>query len=183
MRCFGLQVSRKVHSLRSEILSIGHDHDHMCKCHARCKMLAKALHEEGYPTRIVRAGSQRCPQSNNKPGTFFKNMHHVSVQTYFRDSPRIIEWRFKDYFQTSKPTQRYNTVLDNIDQVFVGTKQQLKDLLKLLCVELHMSFCQQGQELPPWRRMESMMSRYEAENYKQIHRTYFHLLCIGMMWV
>lgn len=160
---FGLQVSRKVHALIPEIVRVGRNDDHMCECHARCKMLARALYEDGYTTRIARAGNPGCPEIHSKSWTIFKNMHHVSVQAHYEDRLWIIEWKFKDYFQTSKPTERYKAVLDSINEVFVGTIQQLKDILKFLCTELQMSFCEQGQELPPWRRLRSMMSRYEAQ--------------------
>lgn len=155
------QISSLVQAHRGMLHSVPADEDHKCVCHARCRVLGKILRDQGHTVHIVSTRNPMCPMRNYSSTAVFENMNHVSLRVIDKNSAWIIvEWDFKDYFMVRKPSNRYREVFEEISDVFVGSSQQLRNVLKFLCKELQMSFAESGQELPPWRRLGSMMSRW-----------------------
>ncbi len=72
----------------------------------------------------------------------------------------IVDPDFQEQFQIPHPTQQYLEVLKMIPAVFVGTTSRLIPLVQLVAAEIAASFRERGLTLPPWRHVQSMLSKW-----------------------
>lgn len=66
----------------------------------------------------------------------------------------------REQFVISQSTPEYEKLLSLIPGEFVGTSTRLRPLVKLLCMEMEQAFQDTGLTWPPWRQVESMMSKW-----------------------
>jgi PDDEXK-like family of unknown function len=67
---------------------------------------------------------------------------------------------FRDQFEMAKATPSYMRFMDALPQVLVSTEAQLRQLVKILCREMHEAFVKHGASIPPWRGKESLLSKW-----------------------
>jgi PDDEXK-like family of unknown function len=60
----------------------------------------------------------------------------------------------------AKATQSYMRLIDALPPVLVATEYQLRQIAKILCREMHDVFVRRGASIPPWRGMESLLSKW-----------------------
>lgn len=95
----------------------------------------------------------------------FRNLRHefltvLSNEGDFKDSTLIVDPLFREQFAIPQPTATYEALLELIPQEFVGTASRLIPLVQCLCAEMVASFEFKGLTLPPWRRAQSMLSKW-----------------------
>lgn len=95
----------------------------------------------------------------------FRNLRHefltvLSNEGDFKDSTLIVDPLFREQFAIPQPTATYEALLELIPQEFVGTASRLIPLVQCLCAEMVASFESKGLTLPPWRRAQSMLSKW-----------------------
>lgn len=95
---------------------------------------------------------------------FCRNLRHefltVLGEDDFKEATYIVDPLFKEQFQIPQPSPVYSAVLDMLPEEFVGTASRLIPLVQCLCAEMAVSFESQGLTLPPWRRAQSMLSKW-----------------------
>lgn len=119
-------------------------------------LLATELSAVGYivTVRAALGGGASC----------FRNLRHdflaVRGTGDYEGAEFIVEPRFREQFLISHPTAEYSELLLNVPDVFVGTSARLVPVVQVLCSEMADSFDQMGLTLPPWRRTQSMLSKW-----------------------
>lgn len=72
----------------------------------------------------------------------------------------IVEPNFRDCFCIAHPTPRFSAVLDGVPTVAVVTKASLHRAVGILAREMAASFAAQGEDLPPWRTAQALLSKW-----------------------
>jgi uncharacterized protein (TIGR01615 family) len=95
----------------------------------------------------------------------FRNLRHefltvLSNEGDFKDSTLIVDPLFREQFAIPQPTATYAALLELVPLEFVGTASRLIPLVQCLCAEMVASFEAKGLTLPPWRRAQSMLSKW-----------------------
>eukprot|EP00882_Tetradesmus_deserticola_P000732 GHRQ01000799.1.p1 GENE.GHRQ01000799.1~~GHRQ01000799.1.p1 ORF type:complete len:347 (+),score=127.10 GHRQ01000799.1:165-1205(+) len=95
----------------------------------------------------------------------FRNLRHefltvLAHEGDFKDSTLIVDPLFREQFAIPQPTATYQALLKLIPAEFVGTASRLIPIVQCLCAEMVASFESKGLTLPPWRRVQSMLSKW-----------------------
>jgi uncharacterized protein (TIGR01615 family) len=95
----------------------------------------------------------------------FRNLRHefltvLSNEGDFKDCTLIVDPLFREQFAIPQPSATYEALLELVPLEFVGTASRLIPLVQCLCAEMVASFEANGLTLPPWRRAQSMLSKW-----------------------
>lgn len=94
----------------------------------------------------------------------FRNLRHefltVLGEGDYKDVPYIVDPAFKEQFEIPSPSASYAALLELLPGEFVGTSSRLVPLVQNLCAEMVASFDANGLTLPPWRRAQSMLTKW-----------------------
>jgi len=152
------------------------DGDDDCAYNTRlCHRLATKLSSIGYGVLV------RHSVSGGKGSEMFNNLRNdFLVVTALSDStstttttiPHLQEFIvgpcFQDHFTIPHLTARYMGLLSLLPSTLVATPNQLKQLVDLLCAEMHIAFEQCGFSLPPWRQAKSLLSKWLPSKSKDV---------------
>ncbi|CAN7035686.1 hypothetical protein IGI04_032492 [Brassica rapa subsp. trilocularis] len=72
----------------------------------------------------------------------------------------IVETNLAGEFVIAKPTTRYLSLLAQLPRVFVGTPEELKKLVRIMCFEIRRSMKRAEIHVPPWRRNAYMQAKW-----------------------
>lgn len=72
----------------------------------------------------------------------------------------IVETNLASEFEIAKPTTRYLSLLAQLPRVFVGTPEELKKLVRIMCFEIRRSMKRAEIHVPPWRRNAYMQAKW-----------------------
>lgn len=72
----------------------------------------------------------------------------------------IIETNLAGEFEIARPTTRYLSLLAQLPSVFVGTPEELKKLVRIMCFEIRRSMKRAKIPVPPWRRNGYMQAKW-----------------------
>lgn len=72
----------------------------------------------------------------------------------------ILETNLAGEFEIARPSTRYLSFLAQLPRVFVGTPEELKQLVKIMCSEIRRSMKQAEIHVPPWRRNGYMQAKW-----------------------
>ncbi|KAL0436697.1 UNVERIFIED_CONTAM: hypothetical protein Sradi_0377600 [Sesamum radiatum] len=70
----------------------------------------------------------------------------------------FVDLDFASEFEIARPTNSYERLLQHVPRVFIGTSEDLKQILKLVSDSARRSLKSRGLHLPPWRK-----NRFHAE--------------------
>ncbi|XP_010473460.1 PREDICTED: uncharacterized protein LOC104752901 [Camelina sativa] len=82
----------------------------------------------------------------------------------------IVETNLAGEFEIARPTRRYLSILSQVPRVFVGTSEELKHLVRIMCHEMRQSMKHVGIHVPPWRRNGYMQAKW-FDLYKRTSTT------------
>ena len=74
--------------------------------------------------------------------------------------PIIVDPCFKAQFDIQNPSNTYSAMMESVPQVYTGTCDELRALVRIMCREMQQSFEETQCALPPWRTLKSMLSRW-----------------------
>ncbi|KXZ50390.1 hypothetical protein GPECTOR_16g563 [Gonium pectorale] len=126
------------------------------ECDPDVILLATKLSAVGYNVNVRTAlgGGPSC----------FRNLRHEFLAVRGRGDYEgvefIVEPRFREAFSIPHPTAEYAELLAAAPDVFVGPSARLVPIVQTLCSLMAASFEAQGLTLPPWRRTQSMLSKW-----------------------
>lgn len=72
----------------------------------------------------------------------------------------IVELCLAGNFQIARPSTRYSALMDLFPRVFVGTAEELKQVVRLMCNAMKESMTSTDLLLPPWRRNGYMQAKW-----------------------
>ncbi|PNH03227.1 hypothetical protein TSOC_010738 [Tetrabaena socialis] len=94
----------------------------------------------------------------------FRNLRHEFLTVRglgeYEGVEFIVDPSFRQHFVIHHPTEEYAQLLTAAPDVFVGTSARLVPIVQTLCALMVESFERQGLTLPPWRRTQSMLSKW-----------------------
>ncbi|KAL6751789.1 hypothetical protein V8C86DRAFT_649186 [Haematococcus lacustris] len=136
-------------------------------------LLAAKLSAIGY-TAMVRCalgGSGIGPGSSggpgSTPGSCFRNLKHEFLYVKCDNesdahagAELVVDVTFREQFSIPQPTPAFQALLELTPEAWVGSASRLVMVVQLLCQEMASSFIAQGLTLPPWRRTQSMLSKW-----------------------
>ncbi|GAB4821871.1 hypothetical protein N2152v2_008917 [Parachlorella kessleri] len=85
---------------------------------------------------------------------------HCGVCPGFCSSELIVEPSLRSHFTVPRCSERYAALVDLLPAFFVGPACQLEHIIDWLSRELHWSYKQRGEELPPWRQKGCLLSKW-----------------------
>ncbi|CAN7098352.1 hypothetical protein IGI04_021972 [Brassica rapa subsp. trilocularis] len=72
----------------------------------------------------------------------------------------IVETNLAGEFEIARPTTRYISLLSQLPRVFVGTPEELKQLVRIMSFEVRRSMKRAEIHVPPWRRNGYMQAKW-----------------------
>lgn len=72
----------------------------------------------------------------------------------------FVDISFRGSFVIPRPTQKYASFLQLLPETFVGNKTSLVKLVGLVAAEASTSFKAIGMELPPWRKVKTLLTKW-----------------------
>jgi uncharacterized protein (TIGR01615 family) len=97
--------------------------------------------------------------SNYITKRFYRLSNNYALMKY-RNDMFIIDINFKDTFIIARPTKEYADICEKLPHVFVGTRQELFACVSFLCAKMKESFKQSDLHIPPWRNVNSILSKW-----------------------
>lgn len=87
----------------------------------------------------------------------------------------IVETAFRSHFSIPWASKAYKEILEKIPEVFVGEKRMLEEVGLIMAREMAEMFTKMNRVIPPWRRTESILSKWSVQGCKDkgIHDTVF----------
>lgn len=129
------------YQLVEDILSVPHDvsfQDHMQYL--------------GYTVLVHRVQSKRNIYCYYLSNTFYEVVK--SGQVF------LVDMNFRETFRIVRPSEAYEHVYNTIPHVFAGTLEELHVLTYQICKLMAYSFRQMKLSLPPWRRFDSIITKW-----------------------
>jgi hypothetical protein len=80
----------------------------------------------------------------------------------------LVDLDFRQHFEVAKPTLRYGKLLECVPDVLVATEDTCHAVLQLLCAEMQQCFACQGQFMPPWRELPSLLSKWIPQRFNDV---------------
>lgn len=72
----------------------------------------------------------------------------------------LMEPYLRAHFVISRPTERYERLLDTLPPHFVGSHKRLAALVDFMSEQMLASFKERGMPVPPWRQNKSILSKW-----------------------
>ncbi|KAJ6935000.1 hypothetical protein NC652_010096 [Populus alba x Populus x berolinensis] len=72
----------------------------------------------------------------------------------------IVEVFLAGEFEIARPTSRYAELLDAFPRVYVGTPEDVKQIVRLMCNAMRESMKAVGMHVPPWRRNGYLQAKW-----------------------
>ncbi|XP_057459150.1 uncharacterized protein LOC130749800 [Lotus japonicus] len=72
----------------------------------------------------------------------------------------FVDVDFAGQFEIARPTSRYSEILSFVPGVFVGTAEEVKRTVSVLCGAAKRCFKSRGRNLPPWRKNRYMQNKW-----------------------
>jgi uncharacterized protein (TIGR01615 family) len=120
--------------------------------------LADALDRIGYSAHVVSSAAAVTAKKGS-----FSSLRHEYVSINLDGSEYIVDPSFKDHFVVQNPTTRYAAILALVPEtVVVASRQQVLRAVTFLATELQRCFEARKVSLPPWRRLKSLLSKWEV---------------------
>jgi len=100
---------------------------------------------------------------------FGKTENDDGEASYMTSTPVILDPHFRDQFDVQHPSVTYSAVMESVPDVYIGSYKRLEGLVRVLCCQMQKSFQAAQCALPPWRSVNSMLSRWAdpIQRYKQ----------------
>lgn len=80
----------------------------------------------------------------------------------------VMEPHLRAHFVISRPTERYQRLLDTLPPHFVGAHERLARLVDFMSEQMLASFKERGMPVPPWRQNKSILSKWFLPTAKSL---------------
>ncbi|KAL4458036.1 hypothetical protein ABPG75_012901 [Micractinium tetrahymenae] len=119
--------------------------------------LAAALAARGHAVRVLRAAG------GGQGVAAFRRLRHTFLSVAAAavgEQDIVVDPHFRCQFVLAAPSPRFAALHRLLPQVFVGGMDQLEHVVEWVTREMHWSFKEAGQALPPWREHAAVMSKW-----------------------
>ncbi len=111
----------------------------------------------GYNATIVSSNDKDKPMDKYR---CFSKLRHTFIILKDDGQSVIIDPNFRDQFVISRPTEKYEKILSFLPRIFIGGWALLFNQVLVISAEMTESFKQNKFSLPPWRRQNSILSKW-----------------------
>jgi len=115
---------------------------------------ARLCGEMGYDATVKKSRARAMP------GLFDLSHEFIQVRLEGGGALYVVEPLLRDHFALPRASSRYREVLARVPDVFVGSRAQLRTLVGIMCTEMATNLADTGLSVPPWRKFESVWSRW-----------------------
>jgi len=112
----------------------------------------------GYSATVVSSNEKDKPI--DKYRCFSKLRHSFIILQKEEEQIVIIDPNFRDQFVISRPTEKYEKILSFVPRIFIGDWALLFNQVLVISGEMTESFKEKKISLPPWRRQNSILSKW-----------------------
>lgn len=84
----------------------------------------------------------------------------IIINTDDSNTRYIVELSMAGLFTIARPTIHYATLLQTVPDVYVGTVEEMKQVVKLMCKAMKVSMGCRDMKVPPWRKHEYMKAKW-----------------------
>eukprot|EP00798_Chlamydomonas_sp_ICE-L_P023284 gene23284-30519_t len=120
--------------------------------------LAELLSDSGYSV------TARTALGGGEGSDCLRNLRHsfvIAEPPGCQEGSRIIiDPQFKAQFVIAKPTERYSAICNALPDCLVMREDCITQLVTFLCMEVMAAFEAHDVMLPPWRQVDSMLSKW-----------------------
>ncbi|GIL79101.1 hypothetical protein Vretimale_7 [Volvox reticuliferus] len=80
----------------------------------------------------------------------------------------LVDPCLRELFRVAPSTPEYTVIVEQLPQVWVGPRAALMELADAMCGAMAINFRSQGLDVPPWRRRDAVMSRWDPKNQREV---------------
>ena len=121
----------------------------------------------------------RVSLGGGKGQACLRNLRHAYVVAKGRDGEEewrphehlVVEADFASQFVIAKPTPAYEEFFRGIPREFVGTMEDLVDVVELVCTKMQRAFEDRDMVFPVWRHASSMLSKWISKRMETVELT------------
>lgn len=92
----------------------------------------------------------------------FEALRHKFLTVITNGEEFIVDPTFREQFRVQDPTPRFEDMLESVPQVAVAPLSHVLEVVAHIASEMWMCFESKEIPLPPWRRMRSLLSKWEG---------------------
>ena len=81
------------------------------------------------------------------------------------DERVIIEPNLRSHFVVGRATETYKRFVEAVPECFVGSHEQLGEIVRFMCTHMTASFMQVGLDIPPWRQPSALTSKWAFPSF------------------
>lgn len=74
----------------------------------------------------------------------------------------LIDIDFRSHFEIARAVDSYDSILDSLPGIYVGSFQKLKQFLQLMVEAARSSLKQNSMPLPPWRSLAYLQAKWQS---------------------
>lgn len=136
-----------------DVMDFVKNNDYNISDFEKLDMLCMYLISLGYIAKIKK--------NSNLQTNYYTNLKHEFIIVNDDDYEVIIDIFFKEQFMISRPSERYQNLLSYIPLIYIGSMEQLVKNVDVISQEIAVSFFESKLHLPPWRKRQSLLSKWK----------------------
>lgn len=130
-------------------------------------LLLRALRARGYDCALATSSPAHTHGSGQLDQGCLEKLRHTFLLCFGRIDGSfrhncVVDPRLREQFHVGHPTPAYSLLLKAVPLEFVGSTLRLHALVALLCEAIAEAYLRQGLPLPPWRKTEAMLTKWQA---------------------
>ncbi|KAL4188845.1 hypothetical protein AMTRI_Chr08g162490 [Amborella trichopoda] len=136
-------------------------------CNSSCIRLSlvKLLRMSGYDAAVC---VSKWQGSGKVPGGDHEYVDVVSGGNHTLPDRMIIDIDFRSHFEIARATKTYDTILNSLPVVYVGSLARLKHFLQVMAEAARFSLKQNSMPLPPWRSLAYLQAKWHSSYERKL---------------
>ncbi|KAL2319326.1 hypothetical protein Fmac_028295 [Flemingia macrophylla] len=114
------------------------------------------LREKGHNAAICKTRWD----SNSSRGITAGNYEFIDAVQSGPSTRYFVDLDFVGQFEIARPTSEYSEFLSYVPRIFVGTEEELKRTVRVLCGVVKRCFGETGLTVPPWRKNRYVQNKW-----------------------
>ncbi|KAJ7559342.1 hypothetical protein O6H91_04G080600 [Diphasiastrum complanatum] len=175
-------ISEEEHILLGDVKKTAHlvreQADQICEaegaeCTKGClkRALVKKLREGGYNAAICKSKSDH---HGCFPGGSYQYIDVLLGDPLNKERRLLVDTEFRCQFEIARPTQQYESILQELPLIFVGKPERLQQIVNLMSEAVRASLRKRRMPLPPWRKAEYMRAKWLSPYKRTTNSVYNH---------